>query len=153
MGKGATTMEVTASNGLKKNCFIIVRENKADINFLEDPLSRVEWNTEIGCSDAQDGFSFAEYKSMDAFGGGNANTMTYDFSTVEDTEVFYRVSAKGDFTVAGDLSDGLVVVKKDNKMEYYKADKVVLKQIKDGQFYILFYLPDNITVRVVTMAL
>ena len=79
--------------------------------------------------------------------------MTYDFSTVEDTEVFYRVSAKGDFTVAGDLSDGLVVVKKDNKMEYYKADKVVLKQIKDGQFYILFYLPDNITVRVVTMAL
>ena len=146
-------MEVTASNGLKKNCFIIVRENKADINFLEDPLSRVEWNTEIGCSDAQDGFSFAEYKSMDAFGGGNANMMTYDFSTVEDTEVFYRVSAKGDFTVAGDLSDGLVVVKKDNKMEYYKADKVVLKQIKDGQFYILFYLPDNITVRVVTMAL
>ena len=103
VGKGATTMEVTASNGLKKNCFIIVRENKADINFLEDPLSRVEWNTEIGCSDAQDGFSFAEYKSMDAFGGGNANTMTYDFSTVEDTEVFYRVSAKGDFTVSADV--------------------------------------------------
>lgn len=153
IGEGATTMTVIASNGLKKTCFIIVRENALDVDFVENATPRIEWNAEVPCSDAQDGFLFVRRSMQDVFGGDNKDAETYEYSLLDSPEKYYSVSVSGSFSGIGELSDGLVVAHDESGMKYYKADKVILKRIADGQYYLIFYLPDNITVRVVTAAL
>lgn len=153
VGVGATTMTVTASNGLKKTCFIIVREDELDVNFVENATPRIEWNTDVPYSDTQDGFLFIARNLQDAFGGFNMGAKTYEYSLMDNPESYYSVSAYGNFSEIGELSDGLVIFHDGNGMKYYKADKVILKQIKSGQNYLIFYLSNNITVRVVTARL
>lgn len=153
IGEGATTMTVTASNGQKKTCFIIVREDELNVDFMNNATPRIEWNTEVPYSDSQDGFLFVVNSIQDAFGGVNMNAETYEYSLLDNPDNYYSVSASGDFSRTGDLSDGLVVICNGDNFNYYKADKVTLKQIKDGQNYLIFYLANNITVRVVTACL
>ena len=111
--KGATTMEIIASDGQNKSCFIIVRENEADVDFVNNPLSRIEWSMDRIYSEEDAGSMFTVYSSMDALGGTNTDAITYDFSSLASPEKYYRVSASGDLAKAGELSDGLIVIQRD----------------------------------------
>lgn len=150
---GTTQLTVKMSSGEEKTCAITVVENQLDADLTKNPTTRIEWGSTVYYPEEKEGYTFSIQTGVDALGMSAINTVSYDFSVMGDTNSWIRVSASGDFTKAGNLSDGLVVIQKPgNQPECLIATQTILKQVKDGKTYLILYFPDTV-VRIVTSAI
>lgn len=149
---GTTQLSVTKSNGEVRACSVIVKENQDDTDLTDDDVTRIEWGSSCYYPEEKEGFIFSTFKGINALGMvDDPDVITFDFSILGDESNWFRANVSGNLSSAGDLTDGLIVVQQNGKaMQSFIAKKVVLKAAQNGKKYLIFYLPDDLTVRVVT---
>lgn len=149
---GTCTLTVTKGNE-SLSCKITIERSAAQKDFLIYATPRVEnWLAETLNTETTPGLQVSCEKGIDASGWErDDNTTAYGFYFTE-TGQFLRLSAEGDFTTRGTLSNGIVALRDNNNstVEYILCEKVSIEKVSGGKIWIIASLPSHPDIRIVT---
>ena len=148
------TCTLTVTKGTESlTCSITINRSAAQKDFLIYATPRVEnWLAETLNTETTPGVQVSCEKGIDASGWErDDNTTTYGFYFTE-TGQFMRLSAEGDFTARGSLSNGIVALRDNNNsiVEYILCENVSIEKVSDGKVWIIASMPSRPDIRIVT---
>lgn len=131
-----------------------VAKNAYQIGFTVISRPRVEaWKGETLSTADTPGLQVTYERGIDVAGGSaSSDVRTYGF-IFPATGEFLRLSARGDFSCKGTLSDGIAALRTsaDAPIEYFACEAVSVEKVNDeGKIWMIFSFANRADIRVVT---
>lgn len=149
---GTCTLTVTKGSE-SLSCTITIERSAAQKDFLIYATPRVEnWLAETLNTETTPGLQVTCEKGIDASGWElDPNATAYGFYFTE-TGQFLRISAEGDFTARGTLTNGIVALRDNNNsaVEYILCEKVTIDKVSSGKIWLTASMPSHADIRIVT---